>query len=172
MDIAVYTQLDHWHHLRSEMKYYLLCLVAALALGIYGCGVQTTAQMHSISSDLPLPQTLQSALDGAREKATVIGASASVIVADQTIWIGVSGMSDPTTEIPTTKDMLFDIGSIGKNFLATIILQLCHEGRLKLDDPISKWLDHYPNINGGITVRQLLKTATADQSLRPLWAAG
>ena len=157
MYVAVFTQLDHWYHLSPEMKYYLLlCLATVLTIGLYGCGGQTIAQKHSISSDLPLPQTLQSALDGAREKATVIGASASVIVADQAIWVGVSGMSDPTTEIPITPDMLFDIGSIGKNFLATLILQLCYEGRLKLDDPISKWLDHYPNIDGGITVRQLL----------------
>jgi len=157
MDIAVHTQLDHWYHLRSEMKYYLLLyLVTVLALGLYGCAGQTTAQKPFISSDLPLPQTLQSALDEAREKATVIGASASVIVADQPIWTGVSGMSDPTTEISITPDMLFDIGSVGKNYLATLILQLCHEGRLKLDDPISKWLDHYPNIDSGITVRHLL----------------
>ena len=134
----------------------LLYFWAALALGLYGCGGQTTAQKHSISSDFPLPQTLQSALDGAREKATVIGASASVIVADQPIWIGVSGMSDPTTETPITPDMLFDIGSVGKNYLATLVLQLCHEGRLKLDDPLEDWLDRHPNIAGEITVRQLL----------------
>ena len=139
------------------MKYYLLSyLVTVLALGLYGCGGQTTAQKNSISSDLPLPQTLQSALDEAREKATVIGASASVIVADQPIWIGVSGMSDPTTETPITPDMLFDIGSVGKNYLATLVLQLCHEGRLKLDDPLEDWLDRHPNIAGEITVRQLL----------------
>ncbi|WP_170302558.1 serine hydrolase domain-containing protein [Desulfosarcina widdelii] len=139
------------------MKYYLLLyFVTVFTLGLYGCAGQTTAQKHFISSDLPLPQTLQSALDGAREKETVIGASASVIVADQPIWTGVNGMSDPTTETFITPDMLFDIGSVGKNYLATLILQLCHEGRLKLDDSISKWLDHYPNIDGGITVRQLL----------------
>ena len=134
----------------------LLYLGAALSLGLYGCGGQTIPQKPFISSELPLSQTLQSELDEARKKATVIGASASVMAADQLIWIGVSGMSDPTTETPITPDMLFDIGSVGKNYLATLILQLCHEGRLNLDDPLEDWLDRYPNIAGEITVRQLL----------------
>jgi len=155
--MAVHTQFNHSHHMGLAMKNRaLLYFGVALALGLYGCAGQTNAQKHSISSDLPLPQTLQSALNEAREKETVIGASASVIVADRPIWTGVSGMSDPTTETSITPDMLFDIGSVGKNYLATLILHLCHEGRLRLDDPLSKWLDHYPNVDGGITVRQLL----------------
>ena len=157
MDIAVCAQVDHSQHMGFAMKNWaLLYLGTALTLGLYGCGGQTIPQKPFISSEMPLSQTLQSALDEAREKATVIGASASVMVADQPIWIGCSGMSDPTTETPITPDTLFDIGSVGKNYVATLILQLCHEGRLKLNDSIKDWLDRYPNIDGEITVRQLL----------------
>ena len=52
--------------------------------------------------------------------------------------------------------MLFDIGSIGKNFVAVLVLQLVEEERLGLDDPIRKWLPVYPHIDGTITIRQLL----------------
>jgi len=52
--------------------------------------------------------------------------------------------------------------SIGKTFVAATVLQLCDEGRLDLDDPISKWLERWdwfadlPNADT-IRVRHLLQ---------------
>jgi len=53
-------------------------------------------------------------------------------------------------------DMLFDIASIGKHFVAILVCKLAEEGRLSLDDPLSRWLPDYPNIDHTITIRQLL----------------
>jgi D-alanyl-D-alanine carboxypeptidase len=53
-------------------------------------------------------------------------------------------------------DMLFQIGSIEKNFTAALMLKLVEEGRLSLDDPISRWVSGYEQIDPSITVRQLL----------------
>jgi D-alanyl-D-alanine carboxypeptidase len=106
--------------------------------------------------DLPLPSRLQSALDESRQASGAAGAAASVIIAGEKAWSGVSGMSDPTAGKAIFADTLFDIGSIGKNYLAALILQLSREGRLSLDDPIGRWLESHPNIEGKITVRQLL----------------
>jgi D-alanyl-D-alanine carboxypeptidase len=47
------------------------------------------------------------------------------------------------------------IGSITKTFTGTVILQLRDEGKLKLDDPISRYLEGVPN-GDNITIRQLL----------------
>jgi len=52
--------------------------------------------------------------------------------------------------------MLFNIASIGKNFLAALILQLAEEGKLSLDDPIAACGLGSPTIDESITVRQLL----------------
>jgi D-alanyl-D-alanine carboxypeptidase len=52
--------------------------------------------------------------------------------------------------------MLFNIASVGKNFVAILVCQLAKEGRLSLDDPLGKWLPDYPNIDKAITIRQLL----------------
>jgi D-alanyl-D-alanine carboxypeptidase len=82
------------------------------------------------------------------------GISAAVIVPDQGTWTGASGVSDPGT--PVAPEMLFDMASIGKNFVATLVLQLVEEGKLSLDDPLHKWLPDYPNIDNTITIRQLL----------------
>jgi len=52
--------------------------------------------------------------------------------------------------------MSFAIGSITKNMVATLVLQLAEEGRLSLEDPISRWLPRYPHVDDAITIRQLL----------------
>jgi CubicO group peptidase (beta-lactamase class C family) len=83
-----------------------------------------------------------------------LGISAAVIVPGYETWTGVSGNSHDG--VPVTTDMLFDVGSIEKNFQAALILKLVEDGPLSLDDPISKYLPRLHNVDGAITVRQLL----------------
>ena len=49
----------------------------------------------------------------------------------------------------------FRIGSVTKTFVATVVLQLVDEGRVRLDDPIARYVDGVPR-GGEITVRQVL----------------
>jgi D-alanyl-D-alanine carboxypeptidase len=97
---------------------------------------------------------MQNVLDEGISKQDVRGVSAAVILPNERKWSGVSGTSHDTVAINT--DMLFAIGSITKNFVATLTLKLVEEGVLSLDDPLSKWLPAYPHIDSDITLRQLL----------------
>ncbi|GAA1277402.1 serine hydrolase domain-containing protein [Saccharothrix xinjiangensis] len=53
------------------------------------------------------------------------------------------------------EDGHFRIGSVTKTFVATVVLQLVDEGRVGLDDPISRYVDGVPK-GDEITVRQVL----------------
>lgn len=55
---------------------------------------------------------------------------------------------------PVTPRTPFRVGSVTKTFVATVILQLADEGRLRLDDPLSRHLPASPW--GDVTLRQLL----------------
>ena len=103
---------------------------------------------------VPLEQKLQNVLDNGIEKYNVEGVSAAIIFSEDKKWIGTSGISHDTVIIKP--DMLFAIGSITKNFVAVLTLKLKEEGRLSLDDPLSKWLPEYTHVNNEITIRQLL----------------
>lgn len=103
---------------------------------------------------LPYSKTLHGVLDLNTRIFHGQGVSAAIIIEDQGHWIGTSGYSEPGE--PVEADLLFNIGSIGKNFLATLILQLAEEGRLFLDDPISKWGLGNATMDENITIRQLL----------------
>lgn len=59
--------------------------------------------------------------------------------------------------VPNTPDTKFRIGSITKSFTATLILQLAAEGKLELDDPLSKHLPDYRKDTGDrVTLTHLL----------------
>lgn len=51
----------------------------------------------------------------------------------------------------------FRIGSITKEFTATVVLQLAAEGRLTLEDPLDKWLPGAVREGERITLRDLLR---------------
>jgi D-alanyl-D-alanine carboxypeptidase len=50
----------------------------------------------------------------------------------------------------------FRVGSITKTFVATVVLQLVDEGKVRLDDTLEAWLPHLVPGGRRITVRQLL----------------
>ncbi len=59
--------------------------------------------------------------------------------------------------VPNTPDTKFRIGSITKSFTAMVILQLAAEGKLQLDDPLSKHLPDYRKDTGErVTITHLL----------------
>ena len=99
-------------------------------------------------------EQLQKVLDDGIQKYDARGVSAAIVFSDKKIWKGTSGISHDTVSIKSK--MLFAIGSITKNFVATLTLKLVEEGKLTLEDPLSKWLPKYPYVNSEITIRQLL----------------
>jgi CubicO group peptidase (beta-lactamase class C family) len=67
------------------------------------------------------------------------------------------GLANMEWDIPNTPDTKFRIGSMTKQFTALIILQLAHEGKLQLEDPITKHVPDYPAESGDkITIHHLL----------------
>ena len=67
------------------------------------------------------------------------------------------GLANLELDVPHTTDMKFVLGSVTKQFTAVLILQLVEEGKIKLDDPISKHISNYPTSRGNdITIHHLL----------------
>ena len=63
------------------------------------------------------------------------------------------GQRDVEAGAPMTRDTLFRIASMTKPVTTVAALMLLEEGKLKLDDPISKWAPEFANM-------QVLKSAT------------
>jgi D-alanyl-D-alanine carboxypeptidase len=67
------------------------------------------------------------------------------------------GLANLELNAPATKESVFEIGSVSKQFTATALLMLVEEGRLSLDDRIDKYVDDLPLGWQRVTVRQLLQ---------------
>ncbi len=80
----------------------------------------------------------------------------SILVGDhgRIVYEGSFGMADPATQRPNTPTTAFPIASITKTFTATAILQLRDQGKLRLTDPVVRYLPAFPYPT--ITIRHLL----------------
>ena len=64
------------------------------------------------------------------------------------------GFTDSTTTHKLTPESAFNLASISKTFTSSIVLMLMQEGKLKIDDHVSKYIADFPYKN--ITIRHLL----------------
>jgi CubicO group peptidase (beta-lactamase class C family) len=66
-----------------------------------------------------------------------------------------AGYSNLTTHAPLQPQWFFRIGSVTKTFTATVTVQLVQQGKLSLNDSLSKYEPQIPNASK-ITIRELL----------------
>jgi len=98
--------------------------------------------------------------DGQRSYEEVPGMSIAIVNDQQLVWSGASGFADPQTKKLASAETLYSICSVSKLFTSVGVMQLRDEGKLNLDDPVSKhlpWFTMKPLDGGGeITVRGIL----------------
>ena len=100
--------------------------------------------------DVKLTETIPKEM----EKASVPGAIVGIWKDGEAPYVRAFGVRDTATGEPMATDLYTRIGSVTKSFTTTAILQLVDEGKLGLDDPISKYVPGVPN-GDKITIRQL-----------------
>jgi CubicO group peptidase (beta-lactamase class C family) len=66
------------------------------------------------------------------------------------------GLANVELQVPVKPETVFQSGSVGKQFTATAVMMLVEEGKVKLDDSISKYFKDAPASWREVTVRQLL----------------
>lgn len=123
-------------------------ITAALATAL------SSAQLAQ--SGAPADTSLYRAILSAAYAPDAPGAAALVARGDSIVFLAAAGMADLELGVPLAPDMVFEIGSITKQFTAAAIMMLAEDGKLSLDDPITKHLPDYPAYGGGITIEHLL----------------
>lgn len=84
------------------------------------------------------------------------GAVALVVKDDKVVYRKAFGMANLELGVEMKPDNIFRIGSITKQFTASAILKLRDEGKLSLDDDITKYVEDYPTHGHEITLKHLL----------------
>ena len=84
------------------------------------------------------------------------GASVAVVKGGQPLVIKAYGFADLELDVPTPPGATYEIGSVTKQFTAAAILLLAEQGKLSLDDELTKFLPDYPTTGHRVTIRRLL----------------
>ena len=84
------------------------------------------------------------------------GLSLVVVKNGEVIKAAGYGLADRKLKIAATPDTVYKIASAGKQFIATGIMLLVQDGRIGLDDPLTRFLDGAPEAWSAITIRHLL----------------
>lgn len=129
--------------------YYISILLLSLFI------VNSVTYSAGSGFDTAYARVLQNRLEYLKTTYSLVGISAAVEVPGQGVWLGTAGISEVNVDL--TPAYVFDIGSITKNFMAALVLQLAEQDSLSLNDSIGTYLPQYPNVNNKATIRQVLK---------------
>lgn len=86
----------------------------------------------------------------------VAGASVAVVKGQDTILIKGYGKADLEFDVATPQDAIYEIGSVTKQFTAAAVMLLVEQGKVSLDDDITKYFPGYNAQGNRIPVRRLL----------------
>mgnify|MGYP000247624911 CR=1 FL=1 len=104
-------------------------------------------------------QSLESKIDNILSnqfKSNETGVSALVAKDGKVIYRKAFGKANLELDVDMTSENVFEVGSITKQFTSVAILMLLEEGKLSLEDDITKYVPDYPTDGNKITIHNLL----------------
>lgn len=91
------------------------------------------------------------------------GLSAVIVNAQEILWMKAWGNANLELGIPTTVDTRYRICSVTKLFTATMLMQLCEQNRLHLDEPVEKYIPEFSQLHQRVPI-----TYITEHILQPL----
>ncbi|HWS86530.1 MAG TPA: serine hydrolase [Pyrinomonadaceae bacterium] len=120
------------------------CLVAALSL-TWAARLAPALVAPQGSPNTPAPPEaarltrLESSLEALRQELKIPAMSAAVVKDQKVLWARGFGYADLERKIPATEHTPYHLASLTKTFASTVLMRLVQEGKVSLDDPVSKY---------------------------------
>ena len=130
-----------------------LLMIIGLMIGLpTSCAAPVTRQEAFTAKSL---EEFEAELDSLRQEMKIPGMSAAVVKDGQLVWAHGFGFADVENGVPAAPETPYHLASVTKTFAAVIVMQLMQEGKLSLDDPVSRY---GVNLPGGdkVLVRHLM----------------
>jgi CubicO group peptidase (beta-lactamase class C family) len=97
------------------------------------------------------------------------GAAVIIIQNGKVLFKKGYGHADLEMKRPITPDTSFLLGSVTKQFTAMAIMMLVERGKLRYDDPLSKFFPEFPPYAEKVTIRHLLNHTAGFPEYDDLW---
>ena len=147
----------------------LACTLAPHALTAQAAATRANATPVAADPDVLGAERLFTAwVEGQIAYRGLPGIAVGVVSDQQLVWATGFGFADLSAKLPMTPATKFRMASHSKLFTAIAIMQLREEGKLHLDDPVSKYLPWFKakpagDDDGPITIEQLLSHSSGLQ---------
>ena len=135
---------------------FALTLSAVLLMGCSAANAPETKAVPTFDTD-----AMDSLLSSAVENGDIIGTSALVFDEGQVVYQGAFGLGDRERKTPVNMDTVWRIYSMTKPVTSVVIMDLQEEGKLKLSDPVSKYIPELAD----------MKVAKMDEDGQPAFEA-
>ena len=129
---------------------------------IYRAAWVLTTSLAAFSSSLvaqqgdPVAARVDSLVAAEMRWQRIPGLSLAVVRDGRVVLARGYGMANLEHQVPVKPETIFQSGSVGKQFTATLVMMLVEEGKIGLDDPITRYFPDGPEAWKAITVRHLL----------------
>jgi CubicO group peptidase (beta-lactamase class C family) len=133
--------------------------VAQLVCGVWLAGF--VLAVPAPAREATLGKRLDAVIDQSIKDRTIVGTVVLILHDGKVVYHRAAGMADREAGRPMTEDAVLRIASMTKPIVSAATLKLVDEGKLGLDDAVSRWIPEFkPKLADGtepaITVRHLL----------------
>ncbi|QRN95539.1 beta-lactamase family protein [Archangium violaceum] len=129
-------------------------MVLASLLLAAGCATQNPSRSDEARGGAPA-DSVDDYIQAVMRKHHVPGAALAVVRDGQIERISTYGIADLESEAKVGPDTSFQVASATKIYTGTLVMLLVQEGKLGLDEPVSKYLPDAPESWKAITLRHL-----------------
>jgi CubicO group peptidase (beta-lactamase class C family) len=112
----------------------------------------TAAQAQSSATDAAVSDYIKAEM----QRQHIPGLSLLIVKQGKIIRAEGFGLANVELQVPVKPETVFQSGSVGKQFTATAVMMLVEEGKVGLDDPLTKYFPDAPASWREVTVRNLL----------------
>jgi len=143
---------------KFKTGYFLMAILIVLLITqvLPAQEAKLSAIKQSVSpSDTNRLARLETLLENLRQDLKIPALSAAVVKDQKVIWAKGFGYADVENKISATEHTPYHLASLTKTFASTIVMQLVQGGKIKLDDPVSKYGNTLES-EGIIRVKHLL----------------
>ena len=127
---------------------------------------------HAQTTRAALVARLDSLANAGVAENRTAGLSVALIHGRDTLLLKGYGKASLDPDVATPDRAVYEIGSVTKQFTAAAILQLRDEGKLSLDDDLTKYLPDYPTNGRRIPLRRLLDHTSGIKGVTEIPAFG
>lgn len=124
-----------------------------LALALSGCAspaLQTAGTPEEVGLSLQRLKELSAAFQATVDSGEFPGVVILVARDNKIAWFDAIGYRDREANSPMTKDALFRMASMTKPLTSLSIMMLAEEGKLKITDPVSRYLPEFKDQRVGV----------------------